>query len=105
MRACLCRVAARSGRRHMATGVAAALLALVVVGCGTKLPEPDSPAAKLYAERCNNCHRVFAPSSLKYEMWKIQVDRMQGELARRGLEPLTAAERTMILEYLKRFSG
>lgn len=75
-------------------------------GCSTKLPEPESKAAKLYASRCSTgCHRVFAPQSLKYEMWKIQVDRMQDVLARHGMPPLTAEERSIILDYLRRHSG
>lgn len=81
------------------------LLAIAVAACGTKLPEPDSPAAKLYASRCNSCHRVFAPGTLTAEMWKIQVERMQGEIVRHGLPALTADERNTILDYLRRHSG
>ena len=78
---------------------------LGIVGCSPKLPDPESAGAKLYAARCNSCHRVFAPGSLKFEMWKVQVERMQGEIVRHGLPPLTPAERDMLLEYLKRYSG
>jgi len=87
--------------------VAGALsLAAALLGCQAPLPEPDSPAAKLYAERCSNdCHRVFAPSSLKYEMWKYQVARMEKDIARAALPPLTPQEKAMILDYLKRHSG
>jgi hypothetical protein len=81
------------------------LLALAAAGCGVKLPDPESPGAKLYSSRCNNCHRLFAPSSLKPEMWKIQVERMQGEMARRGIPPLSGAERDVLLEYLRQHSG
>ncbi len=88
-----------------ASGVAGLLLMLAVSACSPNLPEPDSPAAQLYRQRCNNCHRVFSPSTLKYEMWRVQVDRMQGEMVRRGLLPLTADERTLLLDYLKRHSG
>jgi hypothetical protein len=79
--------------------------ALSVTGCNPKLPEPESAGAKLYAARCNSCHRVFAPGSLKFEMWKVQVERMQGELVRHGLPPLTPDERNVLLDYLKRHSG
>lgn len=78
---------------------------LSLTGCGPKLPEPESAAAKLYAARCNTCHRTFAPGSLKFEMWKVQVERMQGEMVRRGMPPLTSDERTLLLDYLKRYSG
>ncbi len=81
------------------------LVTLAVTACSPKLPEAESPAAQLYQQRCDTCHRVFAPSTLKYEMWKYQVDRMQGEMARRGIPPLTEQERTTVLDYLKRHSG
>ncbi|HUI26818.1 MAG TPA: hypothetical protein VL403_12110 [Candidatus Kryptonia bacterium] len=90
--------------RWIVSGIGAALCAIVVVGC-TKLPDPDSPGARLYAARCNSCHRVYAPSLLKFEMWKYQVDRMQNEIVRHGLPPLTPDELTTLLDYLKRYSG
>ena len=77
----------------------------MLAACSPKLPEPESAGAQLYAQRCNTCHRVYAPASLKFEMWKIQVQRMQGEMARRGVPPLTESEQTTVLDYLKRHSG
>ncbi len=74
-------------------------------GCNAPLPEPESPGAQLYAQRCNTCHRLYAPSSLKFEMWKMKVEAMQGEMVRRGLPPLTASERDVLLEYLRKHSG
>jgi cytochrome c5 len=79
--------------------------ALWLAACNAKLPEPESAGAKLYASRCNSCHRIYAPGLMKYEMWKFQVDRMQGEMVRHGLPPLTEQERTVVLDYLKRHSG
>ncbi|HVN85832.1 MAG TPA: hypothetical protein VMW17_13410 [Candidatus Binatia bacterium] len=90
--------------RRGAQVLAAAWLVATLVGC-TKLPDPDSPGAKLYAERCNSCHRIYAPSLLKFEMWKYQVERMQGEIVRHGLPALTPDEVATILDYLKRHSG
>ncbi len=77
---------------------------LALMGCNAKLPEPESPGAKLYAERCGTCHRVYAPTSLTFEMWKIQVERKQGVMVRQGLPPLTPEERDVLLAYLKRHS-
>ena len=74
------------------------------VACNAKLPEPDSPGAKLYASRCNGCHRVYAPSSLTFAMWKYQVERMQGDIVRHGLPPLSSEERDVVLDYLKRYA-
>jgi mono/diheme cytochrome c family protein len=75
---------------------------LSVAACNAPLPEPDSPGARLYAARCNGCHRIYAPGSMTSEMWRFQVERMQGELVRRGLPALTPAERDAVLAYLQR---
>ena len=89
----------RGGRSLLLTA-----LLLVLAGCSVKLPDPHSEGAQLYARRCNNCHRLYAPQSMTYAMWKIQVDRMQGEMARRGVPPLSSKEYATILAYLKRHS-
>jgi hypothetical protein len=81
-----------------------AALALAAAACDAKLPEPETPAAQLYAARCAGCHRLYAPGSLTAEMWKVTVARMQGELARRGVPPLTADEQASLLAYLERHS-
>ena len=36
-------------------------LGLLAAGCDARLPEPDSPGARLYAARCTGCHRLYAP--------------------------------------------
>lgn len=76
----------------------------VLVGCDASLPEPESAGAQLYRARCRTCHRLYAPSSLKFDLWKMQVELMQGEMVRRGLPPLTRAERELLLDYLRRHS-
>lgn len=81
-----------------------AVCALLVTAC-TRLPEPESEGAQLYAARCGTCHRLYAPSTLKLEMWKYQVDRMQGEMHRRGIPPLTPDQVATLLEYLGRHAG
>jgi hypothetical protein len=78
--------------------------AVAVAGCNASLPEPESPAARLYAARCNDCHRLYAPQVLTYPMWEMMVDRMQGEMARRGVPPLDAEERAVLMPYLKKFA-
>ncbi|GIW43591.1 MAG: hypothetical protein KatS3mg077_0873 [Candidatus Binatia bacterium] len=81
-----------------------ATLAAALTACNAPLPEPDSPGARLYASRCNTCHRLHAPSALTFEMWKMKVASMQGEMVRRGLPPLTREERDLLLDYLRRHS-
>ena len=75
------------------------------VGCNPALPEPDSPAAQLYVRRCGGCHRLYDPHVLKFPMWEVTIQRMQGEMARRGVAPLSGDERALLLEYLRRYSG
>lgn len=91
--------------RHFPTvWIAALSVAASLVACNAKLPEPESPGAKLYAARCNTCHRLYAPSLMKFEMWKVKVEMMQGEMVRRGIPPLTPEERQVLLDYLRRHS-
>lgn len=77
----------------------------LLAACNAPLPEPESPGARVYAERCNTCHRLYAPSSLKYELWKMKVEAMQGEMVRRGIPPLSTSEREVLLEYLRKHGG
>jgi len=85
--------------------LAIAMLCGITFGCSPDLPERESPAARLYAERCNGCHKLHAPGSMTAAMWDMQVERMQGELVRRGIPPLTNDERAMVLNYLHRHSS
>jgi cytochrome c2 len=80
-------------------------LALCLTACNAKLPDPQSPGAVLYKERCNGCHRIYAPGSMKPEMWRITLDRMQGQIARNGGQPLSAEEYQTVLAYLQKHSS
>ncbi len=90
-------------QRWLLAGSVAAVVHLLA-SCNAPLPEPESAGAKVYASRCNTCHRLYAPSALTYEMWKMKVALMQGEMVRRGLPPLTRDERELLLDYLRRHS-
>ena len=92
----------RLGPAHQRAAVAAA--ALLFAAC-TKLPEPDSQGARLYADRCARCHRAYQPSVMTFEMWKLVVARMQGVISRNGLPPLSPDEMSVLLDYLKRNAG
>jgi hypothetical protein len=81
-----------------------AVLLVACLGCNPRLPDADSPGARLYAERCGGCHRLYAPGLMTEEMWRITVKRMQGELVRRGLPPLDREEETVLLDYLRAHS-
>jgi len=77
---------------------------LLASGCNARLPDPESSGARLYADRCAGCHRLYAPAGMTSEMWKIVVARMQGEMARRGVPPLSANDQAVLLDYLDRHS-
>ena len=78
----------------------------LVAGCSRSLPDPESPGARVYQARCAaDCHRLYDPGSMTVAMWGIQVDRMQQELARRALDPLTEQERRLVLSYLRAHSS
>jgi hypothetical protein len=82
------------------------LLCLLLQGCDAKLPDPATPGARLYTERCSSgCHRIYAPGSMKYEMWKVVMERMKREHPAKGFPPLTADEEKMLLDYLRKHSG
>lgn len=74
---------------------------LASAGCSRPLPEAESPAAKLYAERCNRCHRVYQPGLMTEKMWETMVKRMETDMARNG-DPLSSRDKAVILDYLKR---
>jgi hypothetical protein len=85
---------------------AAVLSVVLVAGCAERpLPDAASPGAVAYAQQCGLCHPVHQPSVLTAEMWKIQVARMAEIRSRRGLQPLSANDEKLILQYLTSHAG
>jgi len=79
---------------------------LVVAACSQQpLPDAATPGAIAYAQQCGLCHPAHQPALLTAGMWKVQVTRMADLRMRRGLPPLTAAEETLILDYLTAHAG
>jgi len=77
----------------------------VVAACSRPLPESDSPEARVYVRECSLCHPPIQPGLMTPAMWRIQVDRMDELRRRRGLAPLEASQRAIILRYLDRNAG
>ena len=75
---------------------------LVLSACNPSLPEPESAGARLYEERCATCHRLYPPNVMTAATWKIMLDRMQREMAMRGVPPLSGDEMQIALDYLSR---
>ena len=80
------------------------LLGCGALGCDAALPDPESLGARLYAQRCSSCHRLYAPGMLTAKMWVVMVSRMDVEFRRRGVSPLAATDRRRLLEYLHQHS-
>jgi hypothetical protein len=85
--------------------VRALLLLALMVGCGPGLPDPESRGAAIYRGKCGGCHRLFPPGSMTADMWSVQVARMRGEFARRGLPWLATEEEQTLLRYLGEHAG
>jgi hypothetical protein len=69
------------------------------------LPEANSAEAKIYVERCGQCHVPYNPHELTAPMWDLQVPMMEVKIQSAGLPPLSDNDRETILEYLKRNAG
>jgi cytochrome c5 len=85
--------------RRAATAAAGAL---TIAACNPSLPESSSTGARLYEERCAVCHRLYPPGVLTAATWDIMLDRMQGEMRRRGIEPLSGDEMRVLRDYLNK---
>lgn len=97
-----------SGRAGVAVVLAAATAAAVVLlaACHARpLPEADSDAARTYLQRCGQCHRAYDPRAMTGAMWQTQVELMESKIRQAGIEPLTADQRHIILDYLTRNAG
>lgn len=85
----------------IAISLGLALLPLALAAC-QKLPEPDSPAAQLYVQRCGTCHAAYNPRALTPAMWGAQMKAMDSKIRSSGLPPLTAEQYKTIFDYLTR---
>ena len=95
-------------RRDLLTRLAAGLACILVVGtagCGSSLPDPESPGARVMAARCGGCHRVYAPQSMTIEMWRYQLGRMHALFAERGIPWLAPDDERALQEYLVAHAG
>jgi hypothetical protein len=80
-------------------------LAMLVAACSVELPDPDSPGARVLAARCGGCHRLHPPGVMTFPMWELQLGRMQGLFAQRGIPWLSPPEEEALLAYLRAHAG
>ena len=83
---------------------ALAILFVAAIGCTPDLPEPKSEAAQLYIRRCGGCHRLYPPNVMTAATWDAMLQRMQGEMRRRGFPPLDKIETRTLRAYLHRYA-
>ena len=67
----------------------------------TPIPDPGSAGARAFSARCGSCHALPHPERLSYPGWLRLLPLMERRIAERGLPPLSAADRSEILAYLK----
>ncbi len=83
------------------------ILATLFAGCAIfqrPLPEPSSDGARAYVRVCGRCHALAHPHRNTYTQWEHLVGLMERRMAERGITPMTAEEKSLILGYLKRNS-
>ena len=61
----------------------------------------DSAAAQTFVIRCSACHAIPHPGRHTYQGWLHLVLIMEQRMAERGMAPLTAEDRAVILAYLQ----
>lgn len=79
------------------------LISLFLIACaGTQtIPDPESPGARLYKERCTKCHGLPGPQRHTPEQWNHLLGMMDGFMEQKGIE-FPAEERKLIQDYLHR---
>ena len=89
----------------MRRAVLSLLLGGALASCSVDLPEPDSPGARVLVARCGGCHRLYAPGAMTLAMWDVQLGRMRGLYAQRGIPWLPPAEERALHDYLAKHAG
>ncbi|MZG30863.1 MAG: cytochrome c [Nitrospinae bacterium] len=74
---------------------------LFLGGCaGTQtIPDPESPGARLFQERCTMCHGLPAPTRHNPEQWDHLLVMMEGFMQERNID-FPVQEKKLIRDYL-----
>ncbi len=67
---------------------------------GMDLPDADSPAARLFAERCSACHALPHPKRLDWPHWQHMLRVMKQRMEARGMA-MPQEEWRVIAAYLR----
>jgi mono/diheme cytochrome c family protein len=82
----------------------ALIIVTSVAGCAsgpTPLPDPQSSAAALYADKCGACHAVPHPKRNTAAEWRRLFSLMEQRMAERHMAAFSPAERETLLNYLQ----
>ncbi len=74
-------------------------------GCAsgpTPIPDAESKAAQLYANKCGGCHAVPHPKRNTKTEWHHLLSLMEQRIKERGMTALSDNERETLLAYLQR---
>lgn len=66
------------------------------------LPDKDSPGAKTFAQFCQQCHALPAPTQHAASEWPAVVKRMRGNMRSMGKSMPDDSQAALIVEYLQR---
>jgi len=80
------------------------MVGLTMIGCAvgpTPIPEAQSPAALLYAEKCGACHAVPHPKRNTAAEWQHLFVLMEQRMIERNIVALTDEQREMLMSYLQ----
>ena len=79
------------------------LVPVFLISCvGTQtIPEPESPGARLYQERCTHCHGLPGVTRHTPEQWDQLLVMMDGFMKQKNIK-LPDQEKKLIRDYLHR---
>jgi hypothetical protein len=79
------------------------LVSLFFIACaGTQtIPEPESPGAKLYKEKCTKCHGLPGVTRHTPHQWDYLLVMMEGFMQEKGIS-FPEQEKQLIQDYLHR---
>lgn len=83
--------------------IAIVTVALLSAGCATNgiaIPQAETAAAQLYAEKCSACHALPHPARHSAGEWPHYVALMEQRMSERNKRPLSDEQRSVILSYL-----
>lgn len=97
---------------NLIVAVLVVLLVMLQIGCSEQqagktlspsdYPEYNTSAAKLYLEKCGNCHAAPLPSIHSEKQWFGVVQRMQLRMTNKAIKPLNQQESAVIIDYLRK---